>query len=246
LVGGSFCMAGDEPLSKIILHAFHVIFAFLKSIVVALASPLAAIGGTGLVVGTATLLGSFLILGLGITVLPQSHEDTMLYFQNNGQSWDHVAATLSTGNGSKEIYINMWIKPGGNVSFDLSKALGYFDQPAPAGSQFTFSAYKNILNPSSGGNDALNLNVQGYSGDGTQNANLFNSQYPGIPVEQLPNNIKNSEITYSSNPSNGQQYFSSINTGGSVYEQESFTINSDGSVTINSLVSPVLCQIVTL
>ena len=81
---------------------------------------------------------------------------------------------------------------------------------------------------------------------GHQNANLFNSQYPGIPVEQLPNNIKNSEITYSYNPSNGQQYFGSINPSGSVYEQESFIINNDGTVTIKPLVSPVLCQIVTL
>ncbi|MGA2677239.1 MAG: hypothetical protein ABSE83_10140 [Methanobacterium sp.] len=240
---------GKEPLSKIILHAFHVIFAFLRNILIALAKPLsglASIGSTGLVIGTATLLGSFLILGFGITVLPQGHEDTMLYFSNNGQSWDHIAATLSTGNSTKQIYINIWIKPGGNVSFDLSKALGYSDQPAPVGTIFTFSAYKNILTSNPGGNGNLNLNVQGYSGDGQHNANLFNSQYPGIPVEQLPNNIKNSGITYSSNPSNGQQYYSSINPSGSVYEQESFTINNDGTVTIKSLVSPVLCQIVTL
>lgn len=245
-MGAVICMAGDESLSKLILHALHVIFAFLRNILVALASPLAAIGSTAAVVGTATLVGSFLILGLGITVLPQSHEDTLLYFQNNGTAWDHVAATLSTDNGSKTIYIDLWIKPGGNVTFDLSKAFGYSDQPAPAGTVYTFSAYKNILESSAGGSDALNLNVQGYSGDGTDNANLFNSQYPGIPVEQLPNDIKDSEITYSSNPSNGQQYYSSINTGGSIYEQESFTINSDGTVTVKSLVSPVLCQIVTL
>ena len=236
---------GKESLSKLILHAFHVIFAFLRNILVALASPLAAIGSTGLVIGTATLLGSFLILGLGITVLPQGHEDSMLYFQNNGSSWDHIAATLSTGNGTP-IYINIWIKPGDNVPFDLSKALGYSDQPAPAGTQFTFSAYKNILTSNPGGNGTLNLNVQGYSGDGHQNANLFNSQYPGIPVEQLPNDIKNSGITYSYNPSNGQQYFGSINPSGSVYEQESFIINNDGTVTIKPLVSPVFCQIVTL
>ena len=238
---------GKEPLSKILLHAFHVIFAFLKTIVVALASPLFAIGSSGLVIGTTTLVASFLVLGVGITVLPQSHEDTMLYFQNNGNSWDHVAATLSTGNGSSVIYLNMTIKPGDKVAFDLSKALGLSDQPAPTGNAFTFSAYSNILGVTTGGIDALNLNVQGYSGDGMQNANLFNLFHPGIPLEQLPNGVTDSKITYSTNPSVGQQYFNSIIPGnGSVYFQESFNINDDGTVTIKPLVSPVLCKIVTL
>jgi hypothetical protein len=240
---------GKEPLSKIILHSLHVIFAFLRNILIALAKPLAglaSIGSTGAVVGTATLLGSVLVLGVGITVLPQGHEDTMLYFNNNGSTWDHIAATLSSGNGSKEIYLNMTIKPGTNATFDLSKALGLSDQPAPAGTVFTLSAYSNILGVATGGNGTLNLNVQGYSGDGSQNANLFNLLDTGVPVEQLPNGINANIIDYSSNPSIGQQYFSSIIPSGSVYSQESFTINNDGTVTIQPLVSPVFCQIVTL
>jgi|GEM_PF-3326670 hypothetical protein len=243
-------MAGDqEPLSKLILHALHVIFAFLRNILIALAKPLAglaSIGSTGAVVGTATLLGSVLVLGVGITVLPQGHEDTMLYFHNNGSNWDHIAATLSSGNGSKEIYLDMMIKPGGIVKFDLSKALGLSDQPAPSGTVYTFSEYSNVLGVTSGGNNTLNMNVQGYSGNGNQNANLFNLLYSGIPVEQISSGVTGSNITYSNNPADGQQYFSSIIPSGSVYSQESFTINNDGTVTIQPLVSPVFCQIVTL
>jgi hypothetical protein len=237
---------GKEPLSKLILHAAHVIFAFLRNILVALAKPLSGVASTAGIVGTATFLGVFLILGLGITVLPQAHEDTTLYFQNNGQSWDHIAATLSSGNGSKEIYLDMMIKPGGNVKFDLSKALGLSDQPAPPGTVYTFSAYSNILGVTTGGNSTLNMNVQGYSGDGNQSANLFNILDTGVPVEQLPNGVNANNITYSSNPGVGQQYYNSIIPSGSIYSQESFTINNDGTVTIQPLVSPVFCQIVTL
>jgi hypothetical protein len=235
---GVLDMAGGS-LSKLILHAFHVIFAFLRSILVALAKPLAgiaSIGSSGLVIGAATVLGFSLIVGVGLTVLPESHQDTMMYFQDNGHSYDHVAAILSVDNGTKEIYLNMTIKPGDNVTFDLSKALGYFDQPVPPGTTITLSGYANILSANGGGNDTLNMNDDG-----------SNINVPGITTEQLPPTVKGDMISSSFNPSDGQQYFNSIIPGnGSVFWEETLTVNADGTVSSKFIKSPVLCQIVTL
>jgi hypothetical protein len=204
-------------------------------------------GTSGIIVGTATLVGSALIFTGGITVLEHNPTDTHLQFKNNGHSWDHISASLSNSNSPNVIYLDMWIKPGDNVTLDLSKALGYSDQQVPPGTQFTYSAYENILSTNTGNPDNLNLDVKGYSGNAQQSANIFNSQFPGIPVQQLPTGVTDSKITYSSSPSDGQNFFNGIIAGdGSIYEQETFTINNDGTVTINTLTSPVLCKITSL
>ena len=237
----------EEGLFKKIAHAFHVIFEFLRNILKALASPLTGASTSTAAVGVATLVGCAVIFSGGVDVLNQSPHDTHILFKNSGQSWVHIASTLTNTNSNNNIYLDMWIKPGDNVALDLSKALGSSDQQVPAGTQFTFSAYKNVLSPSPGGTDALNLNVEGWSGNGQHNAQLFNSQFPGIPLQQLPNGVTDSKITISSSPSDGQNYYSSISAGsGSVFEQESFIINDDGTVSITSLTSPVFCSIVTL
>lgn len=238
-----------QSLSKKIIHSLHVVYELIRNVLVALAMPVTSIGTTGAIVGIATIGCTMLILGTGIDIINQNPSDTQLEFQNNGSTWLHAAASLTNvtmADGSKKtVYLDMWIKPGGNVVLDLSQLLGYQDQQVPGGTQFTFSAYKNILSPSGGGSGTLDLNAQGGSG-GQQNSNIFNSQFPGLPLEQLPSGITDSKIAISSNPSDGLGYFNGIVPSGSVFEQENIIINADGSVTITGLVSPELCRTVTL
>lgn len=70
---------------------------------------------------------------------------TGVTFQNTGDSWKHVVVALdnvpksdgTTGN----VYADMWIKPDGSASIDLSGIAGFGNQPLPDGTDMSITTY---------------------------------------------------------------------------------------------------------
>ena len=70
---------------------------------------------------------------------------TNVEFQNNATTWKHVVAAfdiIKTDGSKKRIYSDLWIKPRGTANVDLSRALGYGNQPLPKGTKVKMNTYK--------------------------------------------------------------------------------------------------------
>jgi FlaG/FlaF family flagellin (archaellin) len=69
---------------------------------------------------------------------------TSVAFENHGNSWKHVVAAFDITNvdGSiKKIYADLWVKPQGTATVDLSSLAGLNNQSLPAGTNVQLKTY---------------------------------------------------------------------------------------------------------
>ena len=70
---------------------------------------------------------------------------TNVAFQNNGTSWKHVVTAFDvtkTDGSKKSVYADLWVKPKGTASVDLSHILGYGNRALPKGTKIQMKTYK--------------------------------------------------------------------------------------------------------
>ena len=71
--------------------------------------------------------------------------------------------TLKNGT-VQNYYVEGYMKPGGNVTMDLSGLAGYGNQPLPAGTSIRVLAWKGLFNQTLTTNTSdMNLVMQGWS-----------------------------------------------------------------------------------
>ncbi|WP_048192903.1 hypothetical protein [Methanobacterium veterum] len=71
-------------------------------------------------------------------------EATSVAFENHGNSWKHVVAAfdITDVDGSvKKIYADLWVKPQGTATVDLSSLAGLNNQSLPAGTNVQLKTY---------------------------------------------------------------------------------------------------------
>ncbi len=179
-------------------------------------------------------------------------QGTKVSFQNNGTTWLHLDvifenATLKNGT-NQTFYSEMWIKPNGTTTIDLSQLLGYGDNKLPAGTTIRLLAWKNLFNNTTSANGALNLNLQGWSGSlqPVSSDAITNVMFSGMVVQKLPNGVRDSIywIDNDMNKLEQQQGFIDDNDANWVYEEEILTVDSNGKVTITLTVLPELCSLI--
>lgn len=122
--------------------------------------------------------------------------------------WDLVIenATLKN-NTTQNFYIKAYVKPGENVTFDLSEMLGYENEKLPTDTNITVLAWGGVLNTTSGGTAQITNTLLGWTvnqtipepptyykntGDAI-NALIYN-ETPQQTIGQLPSNVTNSTI----------------------------------------------------
>ncbi|MEG3223985.1 MAG: hypothetical protein BME94_00300 [Methanobacteriales archaeon Met13] len=180
---------------------------------------------------------------------PVQAASTKLAIHNNGSTWvqvEMVMNNVTNKNGTvKTYYVQSFIKPGGNVTIDLSQLLGYTNEKLPAGTTIRIQSWKGLFNQTPGGTDNLNISFQGWS----------NTLYPGatdeivpvtyspLPVAQLPASITDS-IFWSSDNLAALQKVIPLDTADQeiVYEEEVITVDANGKVTITITRPPELCR----
>lgn len=177
---------------------------------------------------------------------------TKLAFFNNGTTWFHfdaVIENMTLKNGTvQNYYVQGYMKPGGNVTLDLSGLGGYGNQPLPAGTSVRVLAWKGLLNQTILTNSSnLELGMEGWSKNLVPQTDdlRYNVSVQNLPVYQLPANITDNTLIISTDPALIQE---STSRNGStmepVFEEEIFTVDANGKVTMNFVTPATLCSIV--
>src|SRR5664280_3857159 len=95
-----------------------------------------------------------------------NQSSTKIAFFNNGSTWFHfdaVIENMTMRNGTvQNFYVEGYMKPGGNVTMDLSGLGGYGNQSLPAGTTVRVMAWKGLFNQTMTSNSStMNLDMQG-------------------------------------------------------------------------------------
>jgi hypothetical protein len=177
-----------------------------------------------------------------------NQSSTKLAFINNGSTWFHfdaVIENMTMKNGTvQNFYVEGYMKPGGNVTMDLSGLGGYGNQALPAGTSVRVMAWKGLFNQTMNSNSStMNLDMQGWSNTLTpQTSDLtYNVTVPNLPVNQLPANITDNYIQISTDPTLLTADNDSATTP--IFEEEIFTVNANGTVTMVYVTPATLCNI---
>ncbi len=176
-----------------------------------------------------------------------NQSSTKLAFSNNGTTWFHfdaVIENMTLKNGTvQNYYVDGYIKPNGNVTMDLSSLAGYGNAPLPAGTTVRVLAWKGLFNQTLASNSSdMYLAMQGWSKNlQPQNDDLkYNVTVLNLPVNQLPANITDNTIIINNDPA-------TITGNGSssepVFEEEIFTVDGNGKVTMVFVTPATLCNI---
>ena len=181
------------------------------------------------------------------TSLNQS--STKVAFFNNGTTWFHfdaVIENMTLKNGTvQNYYVEGYMKPGGNVTMDLSGLAGYGNQPLPAGTTVRIMAWKGLFNQTLTTNSSeMNLIMQGWSNyiNPTSNDTKYNVTVQNLPVNKLPANITDNTFLVSTNPASLAEDNDSATTP--IFEEEVFTVDANGKVTMVYITPATLCNIV--
>lgn len=205
------------------------------------------------------LIAVIVIAALAVTTFmkPQGQQasaageqSTKLAFYNNGTTWvsaDFILENMTLKNGSTQtIYSEEYIKPGDNVTLDLSALAGYDNEPLPAGTTITFLAWFGLNNANnSTGN--LNITMQGWSNNSEPQAadQSLNLSYTGLPDDGSINLTDSAAYTDTDLNALIQKvgFDDSTNSAEPLSLQGTITVNSDGTVTITLLDTPTLCNL---
>jgi hypothetical protein len=205
------------------------------------------------------LIAVIVIAALAVTTFmkPQGQQasaageqSTKLAFYNNGTTWvsaDFILENMTLKNGSTQtIYSEEYIKPGDNVTLDLSALAGYDNEPLPAGTTITFLAWFGLNNANnSTGN--LNITMQGWSNNSQPQAadQSLNLSYTGLPDDGSINLTDSAAYTDTDLNALIQKvgFDDSTNSAEPLSLQGTITVNSDGTVTITLLDTPTLCNL---
>lgn len=178
-----------------------------------------------------------------------NQSSTKLAFINNGTTWFHfdaVIENITLKNGTvQNYYVDGYIKPNGNVTMDLSGLAGYGNEPLPEGTTVRVLAWKGLFNQTLTSNSSdMNLLMQGWSKNlQPQNDDLkYNVTVLNLPVNQLPANITDSTIIINTDPATITGNGSSTEP---VFEEEIFTVDGNGKVTMVFVTPATLCNIVS-
>ena len=177
-----------------------------------------------------------------------NQSSTKVAFFNNGSTWFHfdaVIENMTMKNGTvQNFYVEGYMKPGGNVTMDLSGMGGYGNQQLPAGTTVRVLAWKGLFNQTIVSNtSSMNLVMQGWSKNLVPQSNdlSYNVTVPNLPVNQLPANITDNTLIVTTDPTTLTEDNDSSTTP--IYEEEVFTVNADGTVTMVYVTPATLCSI---
>ena len=160
------------------------------------------------------------------TVIP--NEATSVAFENHGNSWKHVVAAFDITNvdGSvKKIYADLWVKPQGTATVDLSSLAGLNNQPLPTGTNVQLKTYTAPNVPTSQVPQGVTDNKVTATADPSQGGKFLSALTPTTsaadPVVTTPrNNV--------------------------VVNDTSFNINTGGRVSLNDpAAATALCTVVS-
>lgn len=122
--------------------------------------------------------------------------------------WDLVVENATLKNGTKQtIYIKTFIKPGENVTIDLSNALGYGDERLPTDTKITVLAWGGVYNNNASGTSKFTTTFLGWTTNQTiPSPSTYYKGYvnalpvdPVLPIGPLPSGITGNSVVITNN-----------------------------------------------
>lgn len=172
---------------------------------------------------------------------------------NNEQYWQHmdiVIENVTLKNGSTQnFYIEAWVKPGENLTIDLSQLFGYGNERLPENYTIKPLVWGGMFyTNNTTGTSTFDMILKGWSNSLTPPSNdpEYNVTFNNMPLVKLPSNVKDNmfywnttkaavdamtESTYPHDDSN-EIMFTEIN----------MTVNAEGNIIMNFTVPPTLCS----
>ena len=179
-----------------------------------------------------------------------NQSSTKVAFSNNGSTWFHfdaVIENMTLKNGTvQNYYVEGYMKPGGNVTIDLSGIAGYGNQKLPAGTTIRVMAWKGLFNQTVASNSSdMLLNMQGWSNTLTPASDdiSYPVSVPNLPVNQLPANITDNTLIVGTDPAMIQDESGNDSAMEPIFEEEIFTVDANGKVTMVFITPATLCNI---
>lgn len=203
----------------------------------------------GVIIIAVVIVGVFSISNITTTQAPSvSAAETKLNLKNNcNQCWtimDIVIENATKKDGSKQtIYIQAFIKPGENVTIDLSQILGYSNEKLPPGTSFRILTWSGKYHENPTGTSDLNILEQGWSNTDQPttedpSTKLF---YTPVPNRKLPSGITESKFVVSTNLAELEPLNPDTEP---IFVEQLLTVDQNGRVNIRLLGVPELCQLI--
>ncbi len=173
---------------------------------------------------------------------------------NNTQLWQHmdiVIENVTLKNGSKQnFYLEAWVKPGENLTIDLSSLFGYGNERLPT--NYTIkpliwgAVFKNGTNAT--GNSTFTMTLNGWSNTFNPPSNdpFYNITQDKMPIMTLPPKVTGNMFYYN-NTIAGVDAMTRANyphddTNEIVFTVITMTVNAEGNIEMVFNVPPTLCS----
>jgi len=208
---------------------------------------------------TVILVMAVLTVGTSIFLVNQSNAATISntitqqgtkinLINNNNQLWEHmdlIIPNAATSNGSKQsYYIEAFVKPGGNLTIDLSNILGYGNTPLSKESTLTVLSWSGLFSNTVTGTGDFSMGLQGWSSTFQNvNAPMYNITQENLPIGPLPSSIINSTALIGTNPSD-VEVTGDNDSYEPLFAEMLFTVDPSSNLVITFPVPPTLCQVI--
>jgi len=203
------------------------------------------------------IVAAFIALTMLNPPTPQqnlSENGTKLNLQNNNQQyWQHmdiVIENVTLKNGTVEnFYIEAWVKPGENLTIDLSQLFGYGNEQLPINYTIKPKVWGALFNDTSiNGSTTFDMVLFGWSNSLNPPSNVpeYNLTFDNMPIVQLPSNV-NGNMFYWNTTKDAVDNMTRTDyphddTNEILYSEINMVVNSEGNIIMTFDVPPTLCE----
>lgn len=182
-----------------------------------------------------------------------TQQGTKLNIQNNNnQYWSHgdmVIENVTFKNGTVgNLYIEYWIKPGENLTIDLSNALGYGNEPLPTGTVIRTLNWMGLFNPNGGGgNSNFAQSLKGWSNTpDPANPPVYQVNMGSVPVGPLPSGVTGNlvimDTTIEGIDATINSQYPHTATYETLFTEIIMTVDPSGNLVMTFAIPPTLCS----
>jgi archaellin len=201
------------------------------------------------------IIGAFAALTMMNTAGPTqniSDKGTKLNLKNNNnQYWQHmdiVVENVTLKNGTvQNFYIEAWVKPGENLTIDLSNLFGYGNERLPTNYTIKPKVWGGMFDTNNT-TSTFDMVLMGWSNTLNPPSNVprYNATFNNMPVVPLPPKITGNMFYWNTtipliNAMTSKDY-PHDDRNEIMFTEINMTVNSDGNIIMVFSVPPTLCS----
>lgn len=173
---------------------------------------------------------------------------------NNNQYWQHmdiVMENVTLKNGTvQNFYIEAWVKPGQNLTIDLSNLFGYGNERLPTNYTIKPLIWGGMFNntTATSGTSTFDMVLRGWSNGLTPPSNdpQYNVTFNNMPVVSLPSNVKDNMFYWNNSKDSidalTRSTYPHDDSNEIMFTEVNMTVDSDGNLIMTFTVPPTLCS----